>query len=273
MITNVTQNFTAPIGIATGPKDEIFVLDYSNPKVIVLKQNLSEASTITFKGEVKKPTGIAVGNDMIAVGDQNTNLVKLFSFQGNYHSKIGSFKKGMKPGQFNCPNGMGFNSKGILYVTDYYNYRVQAFDTNNENKYCGEFGSQGTCPGQFKGYPGYIAVDKNDLIYVTDYSNNSINIYDADGIHGFLCKIECYAPWAIAVTPDDCLVVVNYDHHKLFVFSPPHQIGHSRQLVTKYGSKGSDKGQFKQVYGVAVNTKGIIYIAEYGNKRIQVINT
>ena len=162
-----------------------------------------------------------------------------------------------------------------MYVTDYYNYRVQAFDTNHGNKCCGKFGSRGANSGQFKGYPGYIAVDKNDRIYVTDYTGNGINVYNANESHDFLCRIKCEAAWAIAVTPDDCLLVSSneFTADALNVFSPSHQIGCSRQFITRFGNRGGNKGHFKQIYGIAISKNGTIYVVEYGNKRIQVIYT
>ena len=79
---NAAQHFSCPIGIAIGPKDQIFVLDCSNPKIIIFKQDLktkdpTKEKIITLKGEceIKKPLGIAVGNWMIAVSDQNNNIV------------------------------------------------------------------------------------------------------------------------------------------------------------------------------------------------------
>ena len=275
---NVQQQFTAPINIAIGPNDEIFVLDSATPKIVILKQDnkdLTIQNTITFKGEgeIKHPLGIAVGNDIIAVSDWSSHSVKLFSFQGIHQSNIG--KPGNKDSQFNCPNSVAFNSKGILYVTDYYNYRVQAFDTNCGNQFCGEFGSRGSDPSLFKGYPGYITVDKNDRIYVTDYHGDKINVYDAEDSHDFLYKIHCKSAWAIAVTPDDCLLVSSnkLTTDRLRIFSPSHQIGYCRQLIAKFGSRGNEKGQFKQIYGIAVSKNGTIYVAESGNKRIQIIYT
>lgn len=154
---------------------------------------------------------------------------------------------------------------------------MQAFDTNHENQLCGELGSTGSNPGQFKGSPGYIAVDKNDRIYVTDYYGNCINIYDTDKSHGFLHSIMCKSAWAIAVTQDDCLQVSSnwpwLGTDTLRVFSPSHQIGCSYQLVTKLGSRGNDRSQFRRIYGIAVSRNGTIYVAEYGNSRIQIIYT
>ena len=270
-----TQLIRTPIDVATGPNDEIFVLDYGNPKIIVFKQDLTIERIIEFKeeSEIRKPLGIAVHNHMIVVSDDSSNCVKLFSFQGVYQSSIRNTGRSKKD-QLNRPYGLAFNSKGILYIVDSKNYRVQAIDTNHENLFCGEFGSRGSNPGQFKGCPGYIAVDRKDRIYVTDYYGNCINVYDGAS-HDFLHKIICKSAWAIAVTQDDCLLVSSnkVGTDRLCVFSPSHQIGYSHQLVTKLGSRGSDRGQFRRIYGIAVSKSSTVYVAEYGNSRIQVINT
>ena len=273
------EHFRAPIGVAVGPNGEIVVLDCTNPKIIIFKQDLKLDKIINAQngdGEIKKPGGIAIYNNTIAVSDQNGSCVKLFSIQGDYQSKIGTPLQGNKQGQFNHPYGLAFNSKGTLYVSDSYNHRVQAFDRNhiNQLQFYREFGSKGPGPGQFKGIAGYIAIDKIDRIYVTDYYGDAINVYDAGESHNFLCKIECKRAWAIAITPDDCLVVSSNKARtdRLRIFSPSSQIGYSRQLIAKFGSRGGDKGNFWRIYGIAVNKTGTIYVAEFGTNRIQVIN-
>jgi len=69
-----------------------------------------------------------------------------------------------------------FNNKGMLYVVDCCNFRVEAFDTNKSNTF---FGSEGSGPGQFK-RPEYIAIDSGDHIYMNDYGSNCINVYSGD---------------------------------------------------------------------------------------------
>ena len=279
------KHFRAPIGVAVGPTDKMMVLDCTNPKIIVFKQDFTKENIIELKkesiielnevNEIRRPGGIAVHNDMIAVSDHSNSCVKLFSIQGESRSSIGTPSQGNKPGQFNHPYGLAFNSKGILYVSDSNNYRVQAFDTNHNNQFCVEFGSKGPGPGQFKGITGYIAIDKIDHIYVTDYYGDAINIYSAGESHDFLCKIDCKRAWAIAITPDDCLVVSSNKAgtDTLRIYSPSSQIGYSRQLVAKFGGRGSDKGKFWRIYGIAVGKNGAIYVAEFGTNRIQIINT
>lgn len=264
-----------PYGVATGPNNEIALLDYSRQVVMFEKQperDLKLTNTFAFKddGKILKPHDIAVGENIIAVSDWSNNVVKMFKVNGVYQHTIGS-SKGDKDGQFNSPFGLAFNSKKILYVVDCNNYRVQAFDTSNNNIFCGKFGSKGYGPGQFS-YAAYVAVDSQDLVYVTDNYNNCINIFAAGGYHEFLGKIDSTSPWPIAFTPDDYMLVANFKNDRLNVFSPPQQFSYKRYLVTEVGKRGSSKCNFSYICGIAVNKEGVIYVAEYKNKRLQYIS-
>ena len=60
---------------------------------------------------------------------------------------------------------------GRVYVTDYYNHRIQVFDSNTN--FILKYGIPGTGDGQFN-QPGGIAVDGNENIYVADTFNHRI---------------------------------------------------------------------------------------------------
>ena len=83
--------------------------------------------------------------------------MKKYSLQGDYLSKFGS--RGSGDGQFNNPKGLCFNNKGLLYIVDYSNDRVQVFRENYVFLF--KFGSKGHNPGQFQS-PRYVAVDSSD---------------------------------------------------------------------------------------------------------------
>ncbi|WP_081853913.1 6-bladed beta-propeller [Candidatus Magnetobacterium casense] len=43
----------------------------------------------------------------------------------------------------------------------------------------------------------------------------------------------------------------------------------SGQFLTKWGSKGSDDGQFKSPDGIAIDSSGNLYVVDAGNSRVQ----
>jgi len=202
------------------------------------------------------PIGVAVGHNVIAVGDNGDCVVKKFSLQGDYLSQFGS--RGSGDGQFDTPQGLCFNSKGLLYVVDRHNYRVQVF---RENMFLFKFGSKGHNPGQFQ-CPCYIAIDSSDQVYVTDNSND-IKVFSEDG--HFIKKIncDCNKSFTICIAPDD--YIITGGNNCLTVLSPTHQ------LIATFGRCGEEKGQFNGIYGIAINNSGTIFVAECDSSRLQII--
>jgi len=111
-----------------------------------------------------------------------------------------------------------------------------------------------------------VHVANSDNIYVTNYCNNCVNVYSRDD-HKFLCKIECNELCVIAFTPDNHMIVA--DDNCLRVFSPPlknyffkqllrsrNENIYSRQLINKFGCKGSEKGEFHKICGIVVCKQG-----------------
>ena len=74
-------------------------------------------------------------------------------------------RRGARPGEFDLPHCLAFDSKGRLLVGDRNNNRIQVFDQD------GNFIEQFT---QFS-RPSGIAVDKNDVIYVADSESESVS--------------------------------------------------------------------------------------------------
>ena len=256
------RKFECSFDVTTTTNDDVVMIDYTNKEVIVFDKNLKLIRTFgqgNGDSKLNKLLGVAVGHNVIAVSDSGDHVVKKFTLQGDYLSKFGSCGSG--DGQFNNLQGLTFNSRGLLYVVDRGNCRVQVFDGNN--KFLFKFGSKGSNPGQFQ-CPRYIALDSSDQVYVTERSNNGgIVVFSDDG--QFIKKINCNSPWTICLTPDDH--IITNDGHTLTVFSPTHQ------LITKFGTRGIQSGQFNGIYGIAVNSVGTIFIAEWDNHRLQIITT
>ena len=84
------------------------------------------------------------------------------------------------------------------------------------------------------------------------------------------------APFGLALGPSGYVYVTGAhvgDHssgahgratHRVQVFSA------DGTFVTKWGTLGSDDGQFSSPFGIAVDPSGTIYVADHANDRIQV---
>jgi len=240
------------------------LVDRDNHEVAILDKDMNLIRTIghgSGDSKLNNPLGVAVGHNLIAISDKDGHVVKKFTVQGDFLSKLGS--RGSGDGQFDNPQGLVFNRRGLLYVVGRSNCRVQVFDTNN--KFAFKFGSKGSSPGQFQ-CPRYIALDSNDQVYVIDSSGSGgISIFCGQG--HFIKKVNCNSAFGICLTPDNYIISNNHVNHFLMVFSPTHQ------LITTFGMKGSQRGQWNDIRGIAVNSVGTIFVTEYGNCRLQVITT
>ena len=271
LVTHYGGKFNYPRGVAIGPNDEVVIVDSNNKEVIIFDKDLKLIRTFgqgSGDSKLNDPVGVAVGHNVIAVSDWNDHVVKMFSLQGDYLSKFGS--RGSRDGQFNIPRGLCFNSKGLLYVVDRDNCRVQVF-RENVFVFKFKFGSKGHNPGQFQN-PHYIAVDSSDQVYVTDFSNDGyggISVFSEDG--HFIKRINCNNPLAIYIAPDDH-IIASVNINNITVFSPTHE------CIVKFGVYGEGKGQFTYITGIAINNSGTIFVTEgyllgIGNNRLQIITS
>ena len=143
------KEFNCPRDVTTGPDDTVVIVDGRNNEVIILDKDLNLIRRFgqgSGDSKLNYPRGVAVGHHVIAVSEYYDRVVKKYSLQGDYLSKLGS--RGRGDGQFNNPLGLCFNSKGLLYVVDNGNHRVQVFRENNVFLF--NFGSNGHNPGQFQ---------------------------------------------------------------------------------------------------------------------------
>jgi sugar lactone lactonase YvrE len=95
-------------------------------------------------------------------GNSNNRIVK-FAKDGKFIKTWG--KKGTRPGEFDIPHCLAFDSKGRLYVGDRNNNRIQIFD--QDGNYIEEW-------KQFS-RPSGIFIDKNEVIYVADSESESVS--------------------------------------------------------------------------------------------------
>ncbi|BDI32277.1 hypothetical protein CCAX7_43280 [Capsulimonas corticalis] len=112
-------------------------------------------------------------------------------------------QRGERAGQFNFPTGIAVDSRGILFVADSYNHRIQRITPDGAVSI---IGCKGSGPAQFLS-PQDVAVDRRDAFYVVEQGNHRIQKFSATGrmelIFGHRGHLpgEFFGPTSIAVSP------------------------------------------------------------------------
>ena len=247
--------------VAVAPTGEIIIADYDNGCVVMLDNKLKLLKVIG-KGSDSRllcPDGVAVTDSVIAVSDWSSDQVKKYSLQGNLLSVIGCH--GDENSQFDRPRGLAFNNNK-LYVVDGNNHRVQVFQ--QDDTFAFAFGNEGYNPGQFQ-WPVRIIIDPNNIVIVTDSFGNLIHLFTDNG--QFIQTINIHRPYAITISPAGYLITSHQgDDNKIRVWSSTYQ------LINLFAKRGSKQGEFDNISGMAIDSNGTIYVAEYNNKRLQAIS-
>lgn len=131
------------------------------------------------KGELERPTGIALNKETDELLVLDTELAAVFRYNRRDLGLKGRFgSRGNHDGEFNRPTDLAVNSRGEILVSDSLNFRVQLFSPAGE--FIRAFGAAGDSPGYFR-RPKGIAVDSDGNIYVVDTLFDNVQIFDAGG--------------------------------------------------------------------------------------------
>ena len=254
-----------PAGVALG---SIIVVDRTIDKIKKFDTDGNYLFTFGEDGRVPGPTLgdaatqiITDSEKNVLVADTSNNRIQIFDKMGNYITSFGQF--GNNNGEFWLPRYIAVDSDDNIIVADTKN-RIQIFD--KDGNYIRSFGN---------GYletPTGIAVDSDDNIIVAD-TKNRIQIFDKDGnyIRSFgesgSGDGELNSPQGIAINPNNNNIIVadNYNH-RIQIFD---KMGN---YITSFGEKGNGKEQFQHPINIAVDSNNDIYVADFGNDRIQRIS-
>ena len=158
------------------------------------------------------------------------------------------------------PVGVAVSQEGLIYVCDCDNHPITVLD--EEGKFLFTFGLQGSGRGRFD-RPGDVTFGPDGLVYVTDEGNNRVCVWSKEGTFQ-RCFTTKYTPTYIAATNSNHLVITSPSSHTAMVYTL------KGQLVHQFGGKGCGPGKFNSCRGICINNSGLLYVADYFNKRVQV---
>ena len=129
--------------------------------------------------------------------------------------------------------GIALDRKGNLYLTEMDDALIYEYTTSG--KLVRQWGGYGSDPGQLT-YPEKLAFDAQGNVYVTEFGSPSY-----DGSQGENDRIQKFSPTG---TP-----------------------------LARWGTLGTEPGQFNGPVGIAIDPQGNIFVAEAGNHRIQKLSS
>lgn len=262
-----------PRNMAIGPDDLVYVADSGNHRVQVFDQQgqfVRGWGTFGLEpGQFNEPWGLAVDQDYVYVADTWNHRLQKFTLEGDLVTVIG--ESGSPSGDdeggglFFGPRDVLIMPDGNLLVTDTGNHRLQLLSP--DGTFLAAVGGQGAQLGQFY-EPVGISLASDGSVYVADTWNGRIQHLSADLLPLGQWPVEAWFGQSIYNKPylaaDELGRVYTTDPegYRVLVFDS------SGQYVGRFGQYGTGSGQFGLPNGIAVGTKGDIYVADAGNSRI-----
>jgi uncharacterized protein (TIGR03437 family) len=247
-----------------------------------------DGSTAT-SAELNFPTGVAVDSsgtvyiaDSVNLRVRKVSSNNIATVAGNGVLSFGGDNGSALKAQMNDPLGVAVDSAGNLYVADTNNNEVRKVDTKGTITAIAGTGAAGSGSNQVNG-PRGLAVDASGNVYIADTQNarvlkvtpgGSVTTAAGNGSPGFggdggsATSAQLYTPTGVAVDANGNLYIADYQNHRVRKVTA----GGTISTVAGNGNQGytGDGGQAANAalnypIGVAVDSGGNLYIADWGN--------
>ena len=287
------KRFLAPVGLAVGTDNLIYVADKDNPDNPLMKFT-PEGKVIYTDGQGNEfsmpmesvpagdnqdsfeiwspeqagllhPEAVAIASDgVILMADTGNDRIVRFTESGR---KIDAFESDSgSDAMFNAPRVIARDAAGHIYIGDksedqFLKYTAQGVFVNAPLN----TGSN-AIP-----YPAGAVIDANGNFYLTDAENHKLLKYDAagnpvaswgdfgDGPGQF------NTPRGIALDVQGNIYVVDAGNNRICKLNPE-----NGEFLTTWGASGGKDGQFNLPADIAIDKYGQIFVTDSGNQRVQV---
>lgn len=220
----VTGGFQAPLYIAAGKNDELYITDRQASRIQVfspLGKFIKKFVPVTKEADfVWSPLGIntdAKGTIYLTDAKRGEHRVLVFEPGGKLLRSFG--KEGVGEGQFNYPNGVAVEASGRIYVADTNNARVQVF--SSAGKYIRTI--TGTGEGGLS-HPSGLSTSRKDQLHVVESFGGLVAVFSPEGELQYtfgsqgIGNDQMRNPQAIAITPDGYVYVTDMGNKRIQVW-------------------------------------------------------
>ena len=275
-------HYNNPIGVAAAADGSLYIVEDNGHRLVKLNAAGQPLWTIGVPGlkgdwdggndKLNNPADVALdAAGRVYVADQWHGRIQVFSPDGSYYATLDN--GGTTENQVGCPTGVALAPNGYLYVTDPCSQRVQIFDRNL--LYLATMGTSGEVGSDNAHFnqPEDVVVDSRGVIYVSDRNNHRVQVFNASrayvrtigetGVQGEDFD-HLSGPNGLTVDAADRLYIADAWNNRVQVFDKD-----GAYLTTIAGSWGTRTGQTRSAEGVAVAPDGDVFVADWGNHRIQ----
>lgn len=301
--TGASAKFNTPGNVAVDSAGNVYVADTNNNRIrkitpggVVTTLAGSSSGYVDGTGagaKLKKPSGLAVdsaGN--VYVADTGNNMIRKITPGGVVTTVAGSTTAGYANGtgtnaRFNYVCDVAVDSAGIMYVTDMGNNRIRKVTPGGVVSTVAGSGVQGANDGtgtsaQF-GNPCGITIGTDGTLYVTD-SNNLVRKITSGSVvttlagstlgfaNGAGTSARFYGPSGIAVDSAGTVYVADIGNKRIRKITPDGVVSTLAGSGASGFADGTGAGAiFYNPTGVAVDSSGVVYVADTYNHRIRKI--
>ena len=256
--------------VVVDSQDRVYVFNRGEHPMLVFE---ADGRFVTSWGEglFKRPHGVTLGPDeSLYCVDDEAHCIYKCTLDGQVLQTIGTPHEGATrhSGQpFHLPTKVAFDpDTNDIYITDGYgNARVHKYLSDGQHIF--SWGDYGPEPSQFN-LPHSVCTDVDGLVYVADRENHRIQIFDEQGNYVDQWS-NVHRPCGLHIHQD--LVYIGQLPTHLPVNADFPNIGACITLHNFKGAclarlgdvhPGEGPGQFTAPHGLAVDSKGDIYVGE-----------
>ena len=299
--TGTAAQFNNPHGVTTDSSGNLYVADSLNNRI---RKITATGEVSTFAGSTEDfrngagieaqfdfPSGVTVDAEgSVYVTDYFNHRIRKITATGEMSILAGAGTSGSADGagtaaQFYSPTGVTADSSGNVYVADLGNHRIRKITATGEvstlaGSTRGFRDGDGTA-AEFDG-PAGVAVDSADNVYVADLGNHRIRKITPEGLVSTLAgstegfrdgagtTAQFKYPTDVAVDAAGNVYVADASNHRIRLITATGEVS----TLAGTGRVGSTNGagtaaEFDEPVGVAVDSSGNLYVADYGNHRIR----
>ena len=261
--------------IAVDQSGVLYLCDEENKKIVMLMLERSEAgpglskAAILDRFVVKGPSAKAPFKaDVFTVTPDGKIIAwlpeakEVVLIDGATRKTL--IREGKLQGQVRAPRGFFVDPKGLLYVADTGNDRVQIFKA--DGTYDNMFGESGSGEGQFR-QPSSVAVNAKGNIFVADTKNKMIKAFSADGMFLFAVgpdfgSVMLANPVTVRCDDKKNVYVLDSVLKKVIVLND----------MGKFLRVWDDSGSLQDPASLAYDGKGFFYVLDKGSFNVKIFD-